>query len=64
MPTEEILMSSQVLNSKVTSNQNMASITSIIHSGAHHEYMNGVSKVVQVPVQDTRTKALIYKLTT
>lgn len=64
MPTEEILMSNQVLNSKTSSNQNFASITSIINSTAHHELMNGVTKVVEVPVQDTRTKALIYKLTT
>lgn len=26
-------------------------------------YMNYVSKVVEVPVQDSRTKALIHKLT-
>ena len=61
MPTEEVFMSQQVVNSKVGSN--IGSLSSIINPGGF-EYINGVRKVVQVPVQDSRTKALIYKLTT
>lgn len=70
IPTEDVLMSNQVLNSRVglgsgTSIQNMGSITNIIRSQNFNNYLqNNVQKVVQIPVQDTRTKALIYKLAT
>jgi hypothetical protein len=68
MPTEEVLMSSQVSNRSI-SNSNIGSITNIINSqnylsGGYTGYMNGVRKVVEVPVQDSRTKALIHKLAT
>ncbi len=57
-------MSSQVINSKVGSN--VPSITSIINSNSAsfgtNYLINGVRKIVEVPVQDTRTKALIHKL--
>lgn len=59
-------MSSQVANRSVN-NSNIGSITNIINSqsyvgGGYAGYMNGVRKVVEVPVQDSRTKALIHKL--
>lgn len=59
-------MSHQVMSRDVKSS-NISSLTTIINSHAvtrNSAYMNGVDKVVQVPVQDGRTKALIYKLTT
>lgn len=40
------------------------SLTTAVNLFGQSSYMNGVSKVVQVPVQDSRTKALIYKLAT
>ena len=49
---------------------NISSLTTIINShtvtnamSEHYgPYYNGVSKVVQVPTQDARTKALIHRL--
>lgn len=45
----------------------MGILSNYINSGSttfgRVPYMNYVSKVVEVPVQDSRTKALIHKLT-
>lgn len=58
-------MSRQVQNYNTSSSSSVGSITNIVNSYAtSSQYWNGVSKVVEVPVQDARTKALIYKLTT
>lgn len=57
-------MSSQVANRNVASS-GIGSLTTIINSQSYlgsTGYMNGVKKVVEVPVQDARTKALIHKL--
>ena len=59
-------MSSQVTNSKVGASS--ASIKDVMTIGTWNKQtnylMNGVTKVVEVPVQDARTKALIHKLAT
>lgn len=58
-----MLTSRQVQN--YSTGSSVGSITNIVNSYAtSSQYWNGVSKVVEVPVQDARTKALIYKLTT
>lgn len=69
MPTEELLNSNQVVNSRVNTTANMGSLTSIIDASMQGGFMGGYydrhvkRTTVEVPVQDVRTKALIYKLT-
>lgn len=51
------------MNRVGSNNNNMGSLTSIVNSNfyARGGYLSS-GKVVEVPVQDSRTKALIHKL--
>lgn len=57
LPSEDVVMRSQIMPG--FDSRPLLASTSPIRSG----YYNNVSRVsVQVPVQDTKTKALIHKL--
>jgi hypothetical protein len=53
-----VLTSNQVTN-RIVSNSNANSFTNVINSKSS---FSTTTKVVEVPVQDARTKALIHKL--
>lgn len=63
----QFLPSEQMIINRVGSNSSIGSLTTIVNSNVYNfsqqAYMNS-RKVVEVPVQDTRTKALIHKLAT